>query len=99
MIAEVSEGSAEGRHSKVPYHEVAASRDEIDDAEEPADDDNKPPVEENVEGDVTKLTGRKKKLFELRLKMVCNLTLNKRRSLLQHKAFKLLFVLLFSIVV
>ncbi|XP_056170102.1 uncharacterized protein LOC115672495 [Syzygium oleosum] len=72
--SEVSEASAESSHCKLPYHEVGASRDEIDDAEEPADDDNKPPVQETVEGHITKLTGRKKKLFELRPKMVCNLT-------------------------
>lgn len=68
--SEASEARAEGSHSKLPHHEVVASRDETDYAEEPADDDNKLPVEENVaEGDITKLTGRKKKLFELRLKM------------------------------
>ena len=38
--------------------------------EENSDDDNDHPVEENIEGDITKLTGRQKKLFELRLKMV-----------------------------
>ncbi|XWS67727.1 hypothetical protein CRYUN_Cryun04dG0030200 [Craigia yunnanensis] len=37
--------------------------------EENSDDDNNHPVEENIEGDVTKLTGRQKKLFELRLMM------------------------------
>ncbi|XVF67952.1 hypothetical protein PTKIN_Ptkin10aG0163400 [Pterospermum kingtungense] len=37
--------------------------------EENSDDDNDNPVVENIEGDVTKLTGRQKKLFELRLKM------------------------------
>ncbi|XWS55105.1 hypothetical protein CRYUN_Cryun10bG0146700 [Craigia yunnanensis] len=37
--------------------------------EENSDDDNDHPVEENSEGDITKLTGRQKKLFELRLKM------------------------------
>lgn len=34
-----------------------------------SDSDNDKPAEENVEGDFTKLTGRQKKLFELRLKM------------------------------
>ncbi|KAF8380818.1 hypothetical protein HHK36_028312 [Tetracentron sinense] len=37
--------------------------------EEHADGDNDHPFEENVEVDCTKLTGRQKKLFELRLKM------------------------------
>ncbi|KAK4774530.1 hypothetical protein SAY86_009465 [Trapa natans] len=40
-----------------------------DSAEEHSDDDDIPPVEEKPEEDFTKLTGRKKKLFELRLKM------------------------------
>lgn len=35
-----------------------------------SDSDNDKPAEEDVEGDFTKLTGRQKKLFELRLKMV-----------------------------
>lgn len=34
------------------------------------DNDDNNPVQENIEGDVTKLTGRQKKLFDLRLKMV-----------------------------
>lgn len=38
--------------------------------EEKSDDDDNHPVQENVEGDGTQLTGRQKKLFELRLKMV-----------------------------
>ncbi|KAI6701040.1 hypothetical protein NL676_015364 [Syzygium grande] len=67
--SEVAEASTEGSRSKLPHREVAASRDETDDVEEPADDDHKPSAEENLEGDITKLTGRKKKLFELRLKM------------------------------
>ncbi|MBA0872710.1 hypothetical protein Goshw_019083 [Gossypium schwendimanii] len=33
------------------------------------DDNNNQLAEENIEGDITKLTGRQKKLFELRLKM------------------------------
>ncbi|KAF2322712.1 hypothetical protein P3X46_010649 [Hevea brasiliensis] len=37
--------------------------------EEESDDDDNHPVQENVEGDGTQLTGRQKKLFELRLKM------------------------------
>lgn len=37
--------------------------------EEDSDSDNNP-AEENVEVDLSKLTGRQKKLFELRLKMV-----------------------------
>lgn len=41
------------------------------DSEERADEDDEELVEENVEGDFTQLTGRQKKLFELRLKMVC----------------------------
>lgn len=35
-----------------------------------ADGGKEYPVEENLEGDITKLTGRKKKLWELRNKMV-----------------------------
>ena len=34
--------------------------------EENSDEYNNHPVEENIEGDITKLTGRQKKLFELR---------------------------------
>ncbi|KAL5791213.1 hypothetical protein ACOSQ2_006101 [Xanthoceras sorbifolium] len=37
--------------------------------EEDSDSDNDQPAEENVEVDLSKLTGRQKKLFELRLKM------------------------------
>lgn len=37
--------------------------------EELSDSDHDQPAEENL-GDITKLTGRQKKLFELRLKMV-----------------------------
>lgn len=45
--------------------------DERPDIEEHADSDNDHPVEGDVEGgDVTKFTGRKKKLWELRQKMV-----------------------------
>ncbi|OWM80433.1 pre-mRNA-splicing factor syf2 [Punica granatum] len=42
---------------------------EREDAEEHSDGDNEPPIEDNLGVDITKLTGRKKKLFELRLKM------------------------------
>ncbi|MBA0793131.1 hypothetical protein Gohar_017560 [Gossypium harknessii] len=41
----------------------------IREPEESPDDDSDRPVEENIEGDITNLTGRQKKLFELRLKM------------------------------
>lgn len=44
-------------------------RDENPKLEAGSDSDNDKPAEENVEGDFTKLTGRQKKLFELRLKM------------------------------
>lgn len=43
--------------------------DEGTDPEEQSDDDNDQPVEEIEEVDFTQLTGRQKKLFELRLKM------------------------------
>lgn len=38
--------------------------------EEDSDSDDEKPAEENAEEDFTNLTGRQKKLFELRLKMV-----------------------------
>ncbi|KAB2097571.1 hypothetical protein ERO13_A01G169500v2 [Gossypium hirsutum] len=41
----------------------------IPEPEESPDADSDGPVEENIEGDITNLTGRQKKLFELRLKM------------------------------
>lgn len=44
--------------------------DDRQDFEDHADGGKENPVEENLEGDVTKLTGRKKKLWELRNKMV-----------------------------
>ena len=44
--------------------------DEIDDLEDHPNEDSDNLDEENVEVDLTKLTGRQKKLFELRLKMV-----------------------------
>lgn len=45
-------------------------QDDRQEFEDHADGDKDYPVEENIEGDVTKLTGRKKKLWELRNKMV-----------------------------
>lgn len=44
--------------------------DEIDDLEDHPNGDSDNVVEENVEVDMTKLSGRQKKMFELRLKMV-----------------------------
>ncbi|KAG6653518.1 pre-mRNA-splicing factor syf2 isoform X1 [Carya illinoinensis] len=44
--------------------------DDRQDFEDHADGGKEYPVEENLEGDVTKLTGRKKKLWELRNKMM-----------------------------
>ncbi|KAF5448994.1 hypothetical protein F2P56_029484 [Juglans regia] len=44
--------------------------DDRQDFEDHADGGEENPVEENLEGDVTKLTGRKKKLWELRNKMM-----------------------------
>ncbi|GMY05425.1 pre-mRNA-splicing factor syf2 [Fagus crenata] len=44
--------------------------DDRQDSEDHADGDKDNPVEENLEVDVTKLTGRKKKLWELRNKMI-----------------------------
>ncbi|KAA3465530.1 pre-mRNA-splicing factor syf2-like [Gossypium australe] len=41
----------------------------IPEPDESPDDDSDRPVEENIEVDITNLTGRQKKLFELRLKM------------------------------
>ncbi|KAK4746625.1 hypothetical protein SAY87_025662 [Trapa incisa] len=47
-----------------------------DSAEVHSDDDDIPLVEEKLEEEFTKLTGRKKKLFELRLKMVKSVSLD-----------------------
>lgn len=44
--------------------------DEINDLEDHPNGDNDNPAEENTQVDFTNLTGRQKKLFELRLKMV-----------------------------
>lgn len=68
--AEVLQGS--GGNSQPDEHAVKQHidlHDERPDSEEDSDGDNKTHVEENIEGDITKLTGRQKKLFELRLKM------------------------------
>uniref|UniRef100_A0A5B7BZH3 Pre-mRNA-splicing factor SYF2 n=1 Tax=Davidia involucrata TaxID=16924 RepID=A0A5B7BZH3_DAVIN len=59
----------------VPPNSVAMNdqdvdpHDEIHDLEEPPDGDSDNFVEDDVQGDLTTLTGRQKKLFELRLKM------------------------------
>ncbi|XP_057495533.1 uncharacterized protein LOC130780546 [Actinidia eriantha] len=49
--------------------QVKNMHDEIDDLEDHPNEDSDNLDEENVEVDLTKLTGRQKKLFELRLKM------------------------------
>lgn len=70
-MTEVLQGS--GGNSQPDEHAVKQHidlHDERPDSEEDSDGDNKTHVEENIEGDITKLTGRQKKLFELRLKMV-----------------------------
>ncbi|PQQ14435.1 pre-mRNA-splicing factor syf2 isoform X2 [Prunus yedoensis var. nudiflora] len=68
------------RNASNPYHEcseycftvIAEAKSRMDqnqsDSEEHADDGDDHP-EENMEGDFTKFTGRKKKLWELRMKM------------------------------
>jgi uncharacterized membrane protein YcjF (UPF0283 family) len=63
--------------------------DDRQDSEDHADGDKDNPVEENVEVDVTKLTGRKKKLWELRNKMVrVSLTLVNKRHVLKFTGFQ-----------
>ncbi|XP_052193686.1 uncharacterized protein LOC127802064 [Diospyros lotus] len=71
--SEQGEGQASG--SKVQSRSVAVPElhevphDEIDDLEDHPNADSDTLPEENVQVDFTKLTGRQKKLFELRLKM------------------------------
>ncbi|XP_039059679.1 pre-mRNA-splicing factor syf2-like isoform X1 [Hibiscus syriacus] len=54
--------------SPAAYQEQDVQR-SVPEPEENPDDDGDDPVEENIDVDITNLTGRQKKLFELRLKM------------------------------
>ncbi|CAK9315306.1 unnamed protein product [Citrullus colocynthis] len=66
----VQAGRSSGSSNFVPPDEYEDLHDEKPDEEGHSDGDvGKFSGEENVEGDFTKLTGRKKKLFEIRLKM------------------------------
>ncbi|XP_057966455.1 uncharacterized protein LOC131156633 [Malania oleifera] len=65
---EVQASAGSGQPNLDP-DENAVPHDEGQDIEEPADDNRDHLVEENAEVDFTKLTGKQKKLFELRLKM------------------------------
>lgn len=57
--------------SRATYSDQAEDlHDEIDNLEDHPNGDSDNVVEENVEVDISKLSGRQKKLFELRLKMV-----------------------------
>ncbi|WJZ83452.1 hypothetical protein VitviT2T_003133 [Vitis vinifera] len=70
-VMEAGSGSGGGNDqyiSGVPDQDKN-THDEGTDPEERSDDDNDQPVEEIEEVDFTQLTGRQKKLFELRLKM------------------------------
>lgn len=70
------------RNASNPYHEcseycftvIAEAKARMpqiqSDPEEHADDDDAHPLEENMEGDFQNLTGRKRKLAELRKKLV-----------------------------
>lgn len=70
-ISEAVQASGSSVQSHILASVVAEDlRDENPKLEAGSDSDNDKPAEENVEGDFTKLTGRQKKLFELRLKMV-----------------------------
>ena len=67
----VQAGRSSGSSNFVPPDEYEDLRDEKPNEEGHSDGDtDKFSGGENVEGDFTKLTGRKKKLFEIRLKMV-----------------------------
>ncbi|XP_010266367.1 PREDICTED: pre-mRNA-splicing factor syf2-like [Nelumbo nucifera] len=71
--SEVKETSG-GVDASGPSHSDSPDQDEDpygdrSDLEKQGDGDDDHPVEENVEPDFTKLTGRQKKLFDLRLKM------------------------------
>lgn len=67
---EAVQASGSSGQSHILASDVAEDlRDENPKLEAGSDSDNDKPAEENVEGDFTKLTGRQKKLFELRLKM------------------------------
>jgi hypothetical protein len=57
---------------------------------EHSEDDDDRAVLDNVEGDVTQLTGRKKKLFELRLKMVNLINLSTTNVLLCSRLYILI---------
>lgn len=61
-------GNTQPRPVTVP-DQAEDLHDEIDDLEDHPNGDSDNVVEENVEVDMTKLSGRQKKLFELRLKM------------------------------
>ncbi|EEF41147.1 pre-mRNA-splicing factor syf2 isoform X2 [Ricinus communis] len=59
---------ASGQSTALASEQDEVQHDQRPDFGEDSDDDSNPAVQDNVE-DVTKLTGRQKKLFELRLKM------------------------------
>lgn len=70
LLAEVVQASGlSGQSNSGAPEQDEDLHDDRQDFEDHADSDKDYPVEENVE-DVTKLTGRKKKLWELRNKMV-----------------------------
>lgn len=70
-ISEAVQASGSSGKSNTLASDVAEDlHDENPKLEAGSDSDNDKPAEEDVEGDFTKLTGRQKKLFELRLKMV-----------------------------
>ncbi|KAH9694654.1 hypothetical protein KPL71_022497 [Citrus sinensis] len=69
-ISEAVQASGSSGQSNTLASDVAEDlHDENPKLEAGSDSDNDKPAEEDVEGDFTKLTGRQKKLFELRLKM------------------------------
>ncbi|KAK2665602.1 hypothetical protein Ddye_004176 [Dipteronia dyeriana] len=67
---EVAQTTGGNGKSVTPAPDVAEDlHDDRPNVEEDSDSDNDCPADENVEVDLSKLTGRQKKMFELRLKM------------------------------
>lgn len=69
-VSEVAQASSGLGQSNLAAADQDKDLDGRPDFEEHTDNDYDYPVEEGAEGDVTKFTGRKKKLWELRQKMV-----------------------------
>lgn len=70
-FSEIAQASGGGNQSNLSAPDGAEDlQDERPNLQENSDSEDDHPAEENLQEDITKLTGRQKKLFELRLKMV-----------------------------